>query len=1259
MASILNSMRQNNMVVEEEGPTIDLGSIFPLLTCPRPLMESNLEAGLLAMLDGFQYCFSHYHSIYTSTLLQWDADISKSKRDYQNERDACITALSEANNSYAQRWGGVWNELDSREEKEKEQVNERFNRKEMEAYKWRKENYSKLEISGEDRKINRHNYTLIAELYDAFLSYLGMQAPIKSLAKTIVLKDEVQKDYSLYKPNITNLAMAESALKDFALMEANKHYEKIQRECERVFRSSEKILSHSKEIVRIYKDADEAVSYISTYNREKEIEKSANIEKEYKNKLEYIKKERTQNLEKLEEQYRNERINLEKKDKEEKEELRILLETTKERDTVLEEKGKKAAARLREGQKDALEQILTDFANVMEIVFPKEGVQLFYQKIRCGIDYNVYTEGQQVSNICIGMTHVALDLGNNYNKQFYKAACQLYETNYTDIAKQTEGKLQLSLPFFVSIEEGVKLFLKHGIYAEPKIKEVVNMIGIRVMMNIPASLLEFCLIDNAALGSFAELMSLNPAPAYRGGDSKAKNILLGDEVQKHPSGIKKQIGAMWTRYNNLISSFNERDISLRIYNENNVLSRETYQFVFAQHFPTGFDSEVITQMIALTRDCGSAGYSAIIAMPDDTRRSTEPAIEQIQGQMEILEHIDGRRFSIKTRNKCKCGQKLIVEMYENFSQEKIEALKKEVYEESVNGKRLLVSFDSIVSRETEHFRASGMEEISVRLGTLQGGAKFMINMNDAHVNTLLSGSVRSGKSNLLRVFLTNLLLNYSPAEVEVYLIDYKNGDDFSLFSSFRIPHLKMINLANEPCFVMMVFEELQREIDRRKTLLSKHMNINEYNRRNPDNPMKRIVVVIDELYILVNDAESKEISLMNRKVMDIIDLIAHEHGGYGVHMFLAAQEITKVNEIEKIIEMCANRILLQTTSQEVSSLFRGRTEAMDLMNGISPEQKGVCVYTDNFGKSESLAYTAELAPEQQEKWLSYISDAYKGFSSYTTILSTDPSLDKSHPLTHYIEQGEMPKGEIGLMIGESLRLDNDSKFVSLPKKSLWILGGDRKAEYAGRSAMYYSVISLLLMKIQYKKNGKEIRLICCNGMDENLGMLEQNDRFGQLCSDPVIACTEEDNEGLVEYIYNQDIKDKIASVYQCSRDRLENGKGKAEPVWMIIQQMELCWNLDQNDMIMLHDIIRNGDRTDIHLIIWTRTAENSELYQLAKSESEMLVLETDSLDGFMINRKNLHIGDYVAQHIAQRGATVRIYDYPVIPQVEAFLNTFS
>ena len=77
------------------------------------------------------------------------------------------------------------------------------------------------------------------------------------------------------------------------------------------------------------------------------------------------------------------------------------------------------------------------------------------------------------------------------------------------------------------------------------------------------------------------------------------------------------------------------------------------------------------------------------------------------------------------------------------------------------------------------------------------------------------------------------------------------------------------------------------------------------------------------------------------------------------------------------------------------------------------------------------------------------------------------------------------------------------------------------------------------------------------------------------------------------------------------------------------------------------------------LIIWTRTAENSELYQLAKSESEMLVLETDSLDGFMINRKNLHIGDYVAQHIAQRGARVRIYDYPVIPQVEAFLNTFS
>ena len=174
-------MRQNdNMVVEEEWPTIDLGSIFPLLTCPRPLMESNLEAGLLAMFDGFQYCFSHYHSIYTSTLLQWDADISKTKRDYQDERDACIGALSEANSSYARRWGDVWKELDSREKTEKDRVNGRFNGQEMEAYKWRKESIRKLQISGEDRQINHHCYTQIAKLYDAFLSYLGMQAPIKS-----------------------------------------------------------------------------------------------------------------------------------------------------------------------------------------------------------------------------------------------------------------------------------------------------------------------------------------------------------------------------------------------------------------------------------------------------------------------------------------------------------------------------------------------------------------------------------------------------------------------------------------------------------------------------------------------------------------------------------------------------------------------------------------------------------------------------------------------------------------------------------------------------------------------------------------------------------------------------------------------------------------------------------------------------------------------------------------------------------------------
>lgn len=1240
--------------------SLDMKSIYPMIIQNDPLTNPKLGTELLKMIDDVESCISHYNDMFKSISEHWDSDIATMKKGYKDQREKCWNDQKKYIDEVTNRMASARTELNARRNNSTIRLDEEFDSRVKEMLQQKQEELKQITSGQRDIKINWSVSTDLSSKYNSLLLYLENQDSVRRLWHSIVFDKEIKEYACSYTPSINSVKAAENALEDERLEQAKRSLESVKQECEKIIRQPDSILKYSQEIVRLNKDAEAGKEFLLQYNQEYRKELINDVENKYMKEQSNFETSKTKALETLYRALDQEQDQLEKDEEKTKQEIELKTQSVKQKTNSLTEEENRTEAALINNKTEALSKIINDFYGTLEIVFPEEKIKLFFQKIHSGLDYDIYDKKGQINNVGIGKVYVELDPGKVSDPSFFEAVKKTFNEKYSCFTGLEKDTLRFRVPFFVSPEIGISILMKYDQGADQEIKDIVNMIGVRVMMNIPASLLEFCLVDSAAVGSFAELMSLNPAPAYRGGNSQAKNILLGNEVQRFDAGIKKQIGGMWTRYNNLISSFQEKETTLRGFNESHSVSKETYQFVIAQHFPAGFDQDVITQLTALARDCGSAGFSSVVAMQTNNPMLDNLDTSQMEAQMDVLRYIGNRKFSLITKDEHQCMSRITVEMAEKIPAEQMKKLEKDIYEDSVNGKRLLVDFESVVPEKEKRFTASGKEGISAQLGILQGGAKYMINLNDSHVHTLLTGTVRSGKSNLLRVLVTNILLNYNPSEVEIYLIDYKNGDDFSLFSGFCLPHLRMINLANEPQYVMLILEELQREIDRRATILSQHMNINEYNRLNPDSPLKRIVLVIDELYILVNDCANVDSTGVNRKVMDIIDVIAHEQGAYGVHMFLGAQEITKVEGIDRIVEMCANRILLNTTSGEVSRLLPGRTEAMDMMNGISPEQKGVCVYSDNYGTSESLAYTAELSAEKQKEWLSYIENACKDYSAFTDILVTSPSLDNCHPLTRFMESGDLPDEEPGLMIGQPLRLNEDKKFIAFPRKSLWVLGGDGKAELAGKSAMFYSAASLLMLKKCYARDGRDIRLICCNGMDENIGMIEQDDRFGQLCSDPDMIINEETKEGFIEYVYSQDLKNMILSIYQCSCDRLENGLEKdAVPIWIIIQQMELCWGLEQNEIEKLHSIIRNGDKTDIHLIIWTKSPENSESYQLAKAGCEMLVLETDSLDSFMINRRNLKIQGYTAQYIAQKGARLRIYDYPVIPIVESFLKAFN
>ena len=79
-------------------------------------------------------------------------------------------------------------------------------------------------------------------------------------------------------------------------------------------------------------------------------------------------------------------------------------------------------------------------------------------------------------------------------------------------------------------------------------------------------------------------------------------------------------------------------------------------------------------------------------------------------------------------------------------------------------------------------------------------------------HVLIAGRTGSGKSTLMHALITNLALNYSPDEIDLYLIDFKKGVEFKVYATHELPHSSVVAIESEREFGISVLERLDAEL---------------------------------------------------------------------------------------------------------------------------------------------------------------------------------------------------------------------------------------------------------------------------------------------------------------------------------------------------------------------------------------------------------------------------------------------------------------
>ncbi|MEU4334202.1 FtsK/SpoIIIE domain-containing protein [Micromonospora lupini] len=213
--------------------------------------------------------------------------------------------------------------------------------------------------------------------------------------------------------------------------------------------------------------------------------------------------------------------------------------------------------------------------------------------------------------------------------------------------------------------------------------------------------------------------------------------------------------------------------------------------------------------------------------------------------------------------------------------------------------------------------ANGLRTVVGRTGpaplTVAFDTALTVAFDDATPHWLVGGRTGAGKTVFLLDVLYGLAARYSPAELQLYLLDFKEGVSFTEFvptgrDPSWLPHARAVGIESDREYGLAVLRELRREAQRRATALKRH-GVTKLADLPRDNPLPRIVAVIDEFHVLLagNDA-------LARESVDLLEELARKGRSYGIHLVLASQSMTGIEALygraEAIFGQFALRVAL-------------------------------------------------------------------------------------------------------------------------------------------------------------------------------------------------------------------------------------------------------------------------------------------------------------------------------------------------------------
>ena len=190
---------------------------------------------------------------------------------------------------------------------------------------------------------------------------------------------------------------------------------------------------------------------------------------------------------------------------------------------------------------------------------------------------------------------------------------------------------------------------------------------------------------------------------------------------------------------------------------------------------------------------------------------------------------------------------------------------------------------------SEYWEHDAVQGIQVPIGWTADSkiVSFSIGGVNTEHHTLLAGKTGSGKSNLLHVLIHSACHLYAPSELNIYLLDYKEGVEFNVYASAELPHIKLVATESDPEYGVTVLKYLTRKLEERAREF-KNKSVRDYHeyREDSETDLPRILLIIDEFQILFS-----ENAAVARSAEALLARLLKQGRSHGIHLLMATQTI--------------------------------------------------------------------------------------------------------------------------------------------------------------------------------------------------------------------------------------------------------------------------------------------------------------------------------------------------------------------------------